>query len=141
MTEYSTRPPRGQPRSPARRSPTFVSAFDTLTGDESLWTVPTDRRISASDKGSESSMSTFSIISAIIMWNCVALILFSYAIYPPLIWALSRWFAGPIVPPACKPEDWPSVSLLIAAYNEEDVIEDRVRNAIEMDYPSDRLES
>ena len=39
-----------------------------------------------------------------------------------------------------EPTEWPSVSLLIAAYNEEDVIEERVRNALAMDYPRDRLE-
>src|SRR5271157_491477 len=85
-------------------------------------------------------MSTFSIMSATILWTCVALILFSYAIYPLLIWCFSRWFAQSVVPPACEPKDWPSVSLLIAAYNEEDVIEERVQNALEMDYPIDRLE-
>ena len=37
-------------------------------------------------------------------------------------------------------EEWPRLTLLIAAYNEEAVIEQRVRNALEMDYPRDRLE-
>ena len=85
-------------------------------------------------------MSTFSIAVATILWTCLALILFSYAIYPLLIWCLSRWFARRVVPTEFEPKDWPSVSLLIAAYNEEDVIEERVRNALEMDYPRDRLE-
>ena len=71
-------------------------------------------------------MSTLSIANATILWTCVALIFFSYAIYPLLIWCLSRWFARSVVPPAYEPKDWPSVSLLIAAYNEEDVIEERV---------------
>ena len=34
----------------------------------------------------------------------------------------------------------PSVTVVIAAHNEEDVIERRVRNLIELDYPHDRLE-
>lgn len=34
----------------------------------------------------------------------------------------------------------PLVSLLIVAHNEEDVIEERIRNALATDYPSDRLE-
>jgi cellulose synthase/poly-beta-1,6-N-acetylglucosamine synthase-like glycosyltransferase len=85
-------------------------------------------------------MSTFSIAVATILWTCLALILFSYAIYPLLIWCLSRWFARRVVPTEFEQKDWPSVSLLIAAYNEEDVIEERVRNALEMDYPRDRLE-
>ncbi len=88
----------------------------------------------------EDIMSIFSIAIASILWTCLALILFCYAIYPLLIWCLSRWFARSVVPTECEPKDWPSVSLLIAAYNEEDVIEERVRNALDMDYPSDRLE-
>ena len=35
---------------------------------------------------------------------------------------------------------WPRLTLLIAAYNEEAVIERRVLNALDMDYPRDRLE-
>jgi cellulose synthase/poly-beta-1,6-N-acetylglucosamine synthase-like glycosyltransferase len=34
----------------------------------------------------------------------------------------------------------PSVSVVVAAHNEEDVIERRVRNLLELDYPADRLE-
>jgi len=37
-------------------------------------------------------------------------------------------------------EELPSISLLIAAYNEETEIEDRLRNALATDYPSERLE-
>lgn len=33
-----------------------------------------------------------------------------------------------------------SVSLLISAYNEEDVIEEKLANSLELDYPKDRLE-
>ena len=36
--------------------------------------------------------------------------------------------------------DLPKVSLLFAAYNEEEVIEDRLRNALAMDYPPEKLE-
>jgi cellulose synthase/poly-beta-1,6-N-acetylglucosamine synthase-like glycosyltransferase len=34
----------------------------------------------------------------------------------------------------------PTVSVVVAAHNEEDVIERRVRNLLELDYPADRLE-
>jgi cellulose synthase/poly-beta-1,6-N-acetylglucosamine synthase-like glycosyltransferase len=34
----------------------------------------------------------------------------------------------------------PTVALIVAAYNEESVIERRVRNAFELDYPADKLE-
>ena len=34
----------------------------------------------------------------------------------------------------------PEVSLLIAAYNEEDTIADKIKNSLELDYPKDKLE-
>ncbi|MEA2104697.1 MAG: glycosyltransferase family 2 protein [Candidatus Cloacimonadota bacterium] len=34
----------------------------------------------------------------------------------------------------------PSVSLLIPAYNEEQIIEDKIRNILDLDYPSEKLE-
>jgi len=85
-------------------------------------------------------MSIFALGIAFVLWTCAALIVFGYAVYPILVWSLSRWLVRSVVPPAMEPTEWPSVSLLIAAYNEEDVIEERVRNALAMDYPRDRLE-
>lgn len=35
--------------------------------------------------------------------------------------------------------DWPEVTLVIAAYNEEDYIEDKVLNSLKLDYPEDKL--
>ncbi len=125
----------------SRRSTAYAPAFDPLSESRKPWIEPTDRPISAPlTCRCQITMSTFSIAVATILWTCLALIVFSYAIYPLLIWCLSRWFARPVVPPEFEPKDWPSVSLLIAAYNEEEVIEERVRNALAMDYPSDRLE-
>ncbi|HKB06627.1 MAG TPA: glycosyltransferase family 2 protein, partial [Gemmataceae bacterium] len=42
--------------------------------------------------------------------------------------------------PAPRDEELPGVSLLIAAYNEEAVIDGRIRNALAANYPADRLE-
>jgi cellulose synthase/poly-beta-1,6-N-acetylglucosamine synthase-like glycosyltransferase len=42
--------------------------------------------------------------------------------------------------PAAAPAEWPTVSLLIAALNEEKWIEQRVENALEQDYPADKLQ-
>ena len=50
----------------------------------------------------------------------------------------------PMRPPNPRPvaaaDILPSVSLIIPAYNEEDVIEAKLENALELDYPADRLE-
>jgi cellulose synthase/poly-beta-1,6-N-acetylglucosamine synthase-like glycosyltransferase len=39
-----------------------------------------------------------------------------------------------------KGDDLPSVSVVVAAHNEEDVIERRLENLLELDYPGDKLE-
>ncbi len=57
------------------------------------------------------------------------------SLYPIVVWGLSRVFGRM---PACDslPDaDLPSVSVLIAAHNEEKVIADRIANALALDYP------
>lgn len=74
----------------------------------------------------------------IAFWLFAILIAYSYVIYAPLIWLLARVFGRWDVAPVTHKR--PSVSLLIAAYNEQDVIEGRIRNALASDYPKDLLE-
>lgn len=73
-------------------------------------------------------------------WTCAALAFYAYVGYPILIWILARAFGRRVVPPAAGNGDLPTVSLILAAYNEEAVIEDRLRNALAMDYPAGKLE-
>ena len=35
--------------------------------------------------------------------------------------------------------EWPEVTLVVAAYNEEDFIEEKILNSLELDYPADKL--
>lgn len=72
---------------------------------------------------------------------CAALVVYNYVLYPALVIALARLRpagAPPPLPPARS--DWPSVSFVIAAYNEERVIADKIRNTLALDYPRERLE-
>lgn len=82
----------------------------------------------------------FAHILAAIFWICLALTVYTYAGYALILWALSRLAGTRREPADSSDADLPSVSLLIAAYNEEAVIEERVRNALAMDYPRDRFE-
>ena len=76
-----------------------------------------------------------------VFYVCCGLTLYTYAIYPIVIWVLARFVARPTLPPQALPsKEMPFISLLIAAYNEESVIEARLRNALAMDYPTDRFE-
>ncbi len=76
---------------------------------------------------------------AAITLGAYGILLYTYAGYPALLWLLSRLLpARPA--PAGDPGRWPAVSVILSAYNEEAVIEARIRNLLEQDYPADRLE-
>jgi cellulose synthase/poly-beta-1,6-N-acetylglucosamine synthase-like glycosyltransferase len=68
----------------------------------------------------------------------LSLIAYAYVGYPLLVrFAVRRRVAGPI---ASDREDWPPLTVLVAAYNEASVIERKILNALEQDYPEDRIE-
>ncbi len=71
---------------------------------------------------------------------CLAGVCYAYAVYPLLVLSLSRWFGRCRRAEPLPDAELPTVSLLIAAHNEEAVIEQRLRNALELDYPADKLE-
>jgi cellulose synthase/poly-beta-1,6-N-acetylglucosamine synthase-like glycosyltransferase len=85
-------------------------------------------------------MTHFQIFLAVVLWTCLAVVVYTYLGYPLLVWCLSRLFGRQRQAPPVADADLPTLSLLIAAYNEEAVIEQRLRNALEMDYPADKLE-
>jgi cellulose synthase/poly-beta-1,6-N-acetylglucosamine synthase-like glycosyltransferase len=76
------------------------------------------------------------VASEIAFWSLAAVVVYVYLGFPVLVWLLARLF-GRL--PERKPIT-PSVSLLVAAYNEAAVIEAKVRNSLAVDYPPDRLE-
>jgi cellulose synthase/poly-beta-1,6-N-acetylglucosamine synthase-like glycosyltransferase len=75
-----------------------------------------------------------------VFWACLLLVIYSYVLYPVLIVCFSRLFGRDQKLPASAKEYCPPASLLIAAHNEEAVIESRIVNALQTDYPADRLE-
>jgi cellulose synthase/poly-beta-1,6-N-acetylglucosamine synthase-like glycosyltransferase len=76
---------------------------------------------------------------AIVFWVCVGLLLYSLAGYPLLLAALVR-----LRPRRAErgglADRLPSVSVIVAAYAEAEVIAGRVANLRGLDYPEDRLE-
>jgi cellulose synthase/poly-beta-1,6-N-acetylglucosamine synthase-like glycosyltransferase len=85
-------------------------------------------------------MLTASALTAFVFWLCAATVLYAYVGYPILIAVLARAFGRRPEPATVADDELPTVSLLVVAHNEEEVIEERVRNALATDYPSDRLE-
>jgi cellulose synthase/poly-beta-1,6-N-acetylglucosamine synthase-like glycosyltransferase len=83
---------------------------------------------------------------AILFWVSVALILYAHVGYPVLLGLLAwlrdrtpstRARARPRMPPD---DELPSVSVIVAAYAEQDVIGERVANIRALDYPSQLVE-
>jgi len=79
------------------------------------------------------------LLAAIVFWACAALIVYGQVGYGLLLGLLAR--ARPARPAAAEAGDeLPSVSLVVAAHQEEAVIAQKVANVRALDYPADRLE-
>jgi cellulose synthase/poly-beta-1,6-N-acetylglucosamine synthase-like glycosyltransferase len=76
------------------------------------------------------------IIVQAIFIVAVAMIGLIYIGYPMLIFVLSRLFAFPVR----QAEITPSVSFVIAAYNEEKDLAQKIENTLALDYPREKLE-
>lgn len=66
------------------------------------------------------------------------LVVYSYILYPILLWSLAR-FARRQESPA-RPSRFPLVSVVVAAHNEESVIEKKIDNTQALEYPEGCLE-
>jgi cellulose synthase/poly-beta-1,6-N-acetylglucosamine synthase-like glycosyltransferase len=76
-------------------------------------------------------------IAAVLFWGSVALIAYTHLGYPLLLAAFTRRRKTPAYE---ELDPLPTVSLIVAAHDEEDVIEARVANALALDYPREQLE-
>jgi cellulose synthase/poly-beta-1,6-N-acetylglucosamine synthase-like glycosyltransferase len=78
---------------------------------------------------------------AIVMWVSLGLIVYCHVGYPLLLWLVAQLRPDPSAHPGrATPESPPTVSLIVAAYAEEAVIEARIANLRALEYPADRLE-
>ena len=78
----------------------------------------------------------------IVFWVCVALIGYAHVGYPLLL-GLLAWLRSRRARPRARPlpdDELPTVSVIVAAYAEEDVIAERVANLRALDYPAQLLE-
>jgi cellulose synthase/poly-beta-1,6-N-acetylglucosamine synthase-like glycosyltransferase len=76
---------------------------------------------------------------AIIFWTSTGLLIYTHAGYPLLLALLGRFRHSP-TGEAAPDGRLPPVSLIVPAYAEQEVIEDRVRNLRSLDYPAELLE-
>lgn len=76
----------------------------------------------------------------ILFWFFAGIVVYAYAGYPVFVWLAARVFGRREAPPIVADDELPRLTLLIAAHNEGAVIEERLRNGLELDYPADKLE-
>ena len=74
----------------------------------------------------------------LIFWLSLSLILYSYLMFPEILRLLARKKEPELE--KFLPAELPSVSVLIAAFNEEKVIGDKIRSVLESNYLPERLE-
>lgn len=78
--------------------------------------------------------------AAILFWTGAFLVFYTYFGYGVLLWMLVK--IRETVRPARRygmPGNLPEVTLLIAAYNEQQVVAEKMANCLALDYPADRL--
>ena len=75
-------------------------------------------------------------VNEILFWSAVGVILYTYIGFPLLSW-LRSWMCRR---PHTRSDVTPTVSVLIAAHNEEDSIGDKVRNMLALDYPGELVQ-
>ncbi|MEI6167586.1 MAG: glycosyltransferase family 2 protein [bacterium] len=72
-----------------------------------------------------------------LFWLSLAIIAYVYFGYPLAMWLLAQFQAAPLPPSVTN---WPTVSLIISAFNEERVLEEKLQNALSLGYPRGKLE-
>ena len=75
----------------------------------------------------------------IIYWIIFGIIFYAYIGYPMLLYLLCNLLNFTKIKEVNAYNQWPEVSLLIAAYNEEQVIGAKIENCLRLDYPKDLL--
>jgi GT2 family glycosyltransferase len=76
----------------------------------------------------------------VIFWISVGLLAYTHVGYPALLWLLARGTRRGAEPPAVSEDALPTVSVIVAAYAEQNVIGQRVANLRALDYPPERVE-
>ena len=79
----------------------------------------------------------------ICFWICLFVVAYTYIGYGLLLWVLrllKRLVKGRPYEPVLPADDQlPEMTLMICAYNEEDVIREKMENIRQLDYPADKL--
>lgn len=76
---------------------------------------------------------------AILFWLSLALLLYCYVGYGVILFTLNSLGKLFSAGNSKKDTEWPSVTLIIPAYNEKDILDEKIRNSLAIDYPPGKL--
>ncbi len=79
-------------------------------------------------------------IISVIFWIGILVVGYTYVGYGIIIYIFSKLKKRTNVLDSAPDEQLPSVTLLVAAYNEADIIREKIKNTLELDYPENKLE-
>ncbi|MDQ1148017.1 cellulose synthase/poly-beta-1,6-N-acetylglucosamine synthase-like glycosyltransferase, partial [Sphingobacterium zeae] len=78
-----------------------------------------------------------------VFWTCIFLVLYTYIGYAIVIFILARLFPYPSHRKEggqnSDGKQFPPLTLFITAYNEAEIIPEKMANCLELDYPVDKL--
>ncbi|WP_153800382.1 glycosyltransferase family 2 protein [Foetidibacter luteolus] len=74
----------------------------------------------------------------IVFWLSIFFLLYAYVGYALITWLLVK--LGGKKKPLAPVTEYPAVSFIVAAYNEEAFIEEKIKNTLNLDYPKEKLE-
>jgi cellulose synthase/poly-beta-1,6-N-acetylglucosamine synthase-like glycosyltransferase len=80
------------------------------------------------------------IAALIIFWLCVVAMAHSYLFYPFVLWLKIKWEGERVYASFSAADHLPTVSILMAAFNEELIIERKIRSIYETSYPLEKIE-
>lgn len=77
----------------------------------------------------------------ILFWSCLALVIYTYLGYGVVLWLLVkiRSIIKPRKEYAKRESDHPEVTLFITAFNEEQVVKEKMQNCYALNYPKEKL--
>ena len=74
----------------------------------------------------------------ITFWGSFLLVSYTYIGYGIVVLILDK--LTPKRKIIAEPSEWPKITLLIAAYNEESIIREKIENTLSLDYPKDKID-
>jgi cellulose synthase/poly-beta-1,6-N-acetylglucosamine synthase-like glycosyltransferase len=80
------------------------------------------------------------IVWQIIFWISVGAMAFSYLLYPALLWIISKLKRNLQFERYASSEAFPTISIVMAAYNEELILEQKIESIFNTKYPQHKIE-